>query len=263
VLSYRDLMVHLNKDVPCYGLQALGLDGVQTVHRSVNEIAAHYIHEMMTVYQDGPFFLAGSSFGGLVVYEMAQQLQDLGKPVALVAMFDAYGPGYPRRRPSTNRLKRKIYKYVRRIDTHLSNLRYTSWQGRMAYLRVKIPKLYLRVRRRFRNRLEQIQHPLPGQLKKIHSAHMGAAKRKKGYMREPRRFGGRLVLFRAQKQPLGIYTDPKLGWGSVTGEAIEVHEVAGHHTSIIYEPRVHDLAALMNKILDECYAGDCSEQVTM
>lgn len=254
VLSYRDLMIRLNPEIPCYGLQALGLDGVQTVHRSVNEIAKHYIHEMLSVHQDGPYFLAGSSFGGLVVYEMAQQLHDLGKSVALVAMFDAYGPGYPRRRPGTNRAKRKIYKYLRRIDTHFSNLRYTNWQGRMAYLRVKIPKLYLRLRRRFRNRMEQFQHPLPGQLKKIRSVHMGAAKRKKGYMREPRRFGGRLVLFRAQKQPLGIYQDQKLGWGSVTGDAIEVHEVAGHHTSIIYEPRVHDLAALLNKILDEIFS---------
>lgn len=262
VLSYRDLLVHLNPQTPCYGLQALGLDGVQTVHRNVHEIAAHYVSEILKLDGQGPFYLAGSSFGGLVAYEMAQKLHDLGKPIALVAMFDAYGPGYPRRLPSTSRLRRKVFKYLRRFDTHLSNLLYTDWQGRMAYLRVKLPRLYSRVTRRLRNKIDQILHPIPRQLKRIQSAHMGAAKRKKRHMREPRRFGGRLVLFRAEKQPLGIYPDPKLGWGSVVGEEIEVYEIPGHHTSIIYEPRVHVLAEVMNRILEETYAETKAEKTS-
>ncbi|OQY91411.1 MAG: hypothetical protein B6D39_06985 [Anaerolineae bacterium UTCFX2] len=251
VLSYRDLMMRLNKSIPCYGLQALGLDGVQTVHRNVNEIAAHYVTEVLKVDPDGPYYLAGSSFGGLVAYEMAQRLHDLGKPVAMVIMFDAYGPGYPRRLPSTSRLRRKLFKYLRRVDTHLSNLRYTDWQGRMAYMRVKVPKLTNRISRRLRNKIDQTLHPVPRQLQRVQSAHMGAAKKRKRHMREPRRFGGRLVLFRAEKQPLGIYPDPKLGWGAVVGEDIEVFEIPGHHTSIIYEPRVHLLTEHLNRVLME------------
>jgi len=235
-------------------LQALGLDGVQTVHRNVNEIASHYVKEVLTLDTGEPYYLAGSSFGGLVVYEMAQQLHDLGKRVALVAMFDAYGPGYPRRLPSTSRLRRKIFKYLRRIDTHISNMRYTNWQGQMGYLRVKIPKLYNRITRRIKNKFDQILNPVPRQLKRVQAAHMGAARRKKRSMREQRRFGGRLVLFRAAKQPLGIYPDPNLGWGKVVGDGIEVYEIPGHHTSIIYEPRVHVLADLFNRILAETHA---------
>ncbi len=253
VLSYRDMMVLLDPEIPCYGLQALGLDGVQTVHRNVNEIAAHYVTEVLTLDTGQAYYLAGSSFGGLVVYEMAQQLHDLGKEVALVAMFDAYGPGYPHRLPTTSRLRRKIFKYLRRIDTHVSNMRYTNWQGRMAYLRVKLPKLYYRVIRRIKNKVDQISNPVPRQLKRVQAAHMGAARRKKRSMREQRRFGGRLVLFRAAKQPLGIYPDPKLGWGKVVGDGIEVYEIPGHHTSIIYEPRVHVLADLFNRILAETH----------
>ena len=47
VLSYHDLMVHLDPEIPIYGLQAIGLDGMQTVHRNVNEIAAHYVKEIL------------------------------------------------------------------------------------------------------------------------------------------------------------------------------------------------------------------------
>ena len=255
VLSYHDLMTHLDSEIPIYGLQAIGLDGMQTVHRNVNEIAAHYIKEILSVQSEGPFYLSGSSFGGLVAYEMAQQIHDLGKSVALVVMFDAYGPNYPKRLPSTSRLRRKVFKYMRRIDTHISNLRYTDWQGRVTYVSVKLPKLYNRFARRVKNKVDQILHPVPRQLARVRTAHMNAARRKKRYMREERRFDGRLVLFRAEKQPLGIYPDPKLGWSTVVGDKIEVYEIPGHHTSIIYEPRVHILTEKLSQILSETQAN--------
>ncbi len=254
VLSYHDLIAYLDPDIPIYGLQAVGLDGMQTVHRNVSEIAAHYVKEILSLQPEGPYYLSGSSFGGLVSYEMAQQMHDLGKPIALVVMYDAYGPNYPKRLPSTSRLRRKVFKYLRRIDTHLSNLRFANWQGRVTYVRVKLPKLYNRLVRRVKDKLEQTMHPVPRQLARIRSVHMNAAKRRKRYMREERRFGGRLVLFRAEKQPLGIYPDPKLGWGAVVADNIEVYEIPGHHTSIIYEPRVHILAEKLSQILSEVHA---------
>jgi len=251
VLSYRDLMMRLDYDQPCYGLQAVGLDGVQTPMRSVPEVAEHYIKEILTVQPEGPYYLSGSSFGGLVAYEMAQRLFDMGKSIALVVMFDAYGPNYPKRLPSTSRLRRRIFKYLRRADTHVSNFLYTDWKGRWIYLTVKVPKLYLRISRNLRNKIDRIIHPVPQKLRKVRSAQMGAARREKRYMREMRRFSGRLVLFRAEKQPLGIYPDLKLGWGAVVGDDIEIYEIPGHHTSIIYEPRVDVLAEIFNQVLAE------------
>lgn len=251
VLSYRDLMRHLPPDQPCYGLQALGLDGTQTAQASVFEISQHYVKEVMTFQPSGPYYLAGSSFGGLVAYEMAQQLHDLGQSLALVVMIDAYGPNYPRRLPGTSRVRRKIYKYLRRIQTHLSNLTYTDWRGRLTYVQVKGRKLIKRLNRRLRKKINQVRNPLPRELRQVRNVHMGAAKRKKRHMREQRRFDGRLVLFRADNQPLGIYPDPKLGWGAVVGDYIEVYEIPGHHTSIIYEPRAPVLAQKLNQILDE------------
>ncbi len=249
VLSYRDLLAHLDPQYPVYGLQALGLDGIQTVHRNIDEITQHYVQEVLKVQPQGPFYLLGSSFGGLVVYEMAQRLHDLGHSVALVVMFDAYGPGYPRRLPTTNRIKRKLFKYIRRFETHWSNLRYTDWRGRMLYMRIKLPRLFRRIQRRLRSQLDQLLHPLPAELRRVRSANRGVARRRKRFMREPRRFDGRLVLFRAEKQPLGIYYNPRLGWENVVGDQIEVYEVPGHHTSIIYEPRVPVVAKKLNEIL--------------
>ena len=48
----------------------------------VQEIAAGYIEEIRTVQPKGPYYLGGHSFGGLVAFEMAQQLNQLGEDVA-------------------------------------------------------------------------------------------------------------------------------------------------------------------------------------
>lgn len=250
VLSYRDLLNYLAPDQPCYGLQAIGLDGVQRPHRNMDEIVDHYVKEIKTVQPSGPYYLLGSSFGGIVAYEMAQRLHDLGDKIALVVMFDSYGPNYPRRHPGTSRVKRKVFKYLRRMDTHLSSLAYTDWRGRMAYVQVKGGKLYRRLSQRLKDKTERMINPLPSELRRVRASQYKVAKRRKRKKREPRRFGGRLVLFRATKQPLGIYADPTLGWRAVS-EQIEVHEMPGHHTSLIYEPRVHRLAAKLNGIIEE------------
>lgn len=253
VLSYHDLLAHLDPAYPVYGLQALGLDGAQGLHRSVKEIAGHYLQEIYKVQPHGPYYLLGSSFGGLVAYEMAERLHAQGEEVALVVMFDAYGPGYPSRLPGTNRARRKLYKLLQRVETHWGNLGSMNWPQRMIYLRVKLPRLAGRIRRRVQARLDALLHPLPAELRKVRAANLGAArsaarKRRRG-LNEPRRCPSRLVLFRASRQPWGIYPDPKLGWGRLVGEAIEVYELPGHHTSIIYEPRAGALAQQLNKIL--------------
>ena len=48
---------------------------------------------MRRVQPDGPYQLGGWSFGGLVAYEMAQQLRAAGADVALLALLDTVAPG--------------------------------------------------------------------------------------------------------------------------------------------------------------------------
>jgi len=58
----------------------------------------------------------------------------------------------------------------------------------------------------------------------------------------PQVYPGKLTLFRAEHQPLGIYPDPTLGWGDFISGELEIHEVPGHHGSIVAEPYVRKLA---------------------
>jgi thioesterase domain-containing protein len=53
-------------------------------------MAAHYATAIRKVQRRGPYFLAGWSFGGLVAFEMAQQLIAAGEPVGWLGLFDSF-----------------------------------------------------------------------------------------------------------------------------------------------------------------------------
>ena len=57
-------------------------------HATVEAMAAEYLREVKARQPDGPYYLCGYSFGGLVAFEMARRLWESGDEVALVGLFD-------------------------------------------------------------------------------------------------------------------------------------------------------------------------------
>jgi phthiocerol/phenolphthiocerol synthesis type-I polyketide synthase E len=88
VMMYRDLSRHLGDDQPFYGLQSQGLDGSCSPLTNIEEMAAVYVKEIRRVQPHGPYFIAGYCMGGTVAFEVAQQLLQLGEPIAMLALFD-------------------------------------------------------------------------------------------------------------------------------------------------------------------------------
>jgi thioesterase domain-containing protein len=102
-LNYRRLSQYLGAERPFYGLQAQGLDGRLPPLTSVEEMAALYVKEIRGVQPKGPYCLGGGTSGGVVAFEMAQQLQAIGEEVGLLALFDTYST-----RPHKDSVTRKI-----------------------------------------------------------------------------------------------------------------------------------------------------------
>src|SRR5262249_46885240 len=71
VLNYIMLAHYLGPDQPVFGLQARGLDGQEEPFATVEEMAAHYVPQIRSVQPEGPYYLAGYSAGGTVVFEIA------------------------------------------------------------------------------------------------------------------------------------------------------------------------------------------------
>ncbi|MFN9558247.1 MAG: type I polyketide synthase, partial [Dolichospermum sp.] len=89
-IYYQDLSRHLGKEQPIYALHYGIADTTSTrlLLPKMEDLAAHYIKEMRSLQPEGPYFLMGVSFGGLVAYEMSQQLIAQGQQVGLLAVFD-------------------------------------------------------------------------------------------------------------------------------------------------------------------------------
>jgi amino acid adenylation domain-containing protein len=89
---YMPLIHSLGPDQPVYGLQASGLEPNEPLATSLEAMAAEYIDAIRVEQPRGPYQLLGWSFGGLVAYEMAHQLQEAGERIALLALLDTPRP---------------------------------------------------------------------------------------------------------------------------------------------------------------------------
>jgi len=221
VLVYRDLARRLGPDQPVYGLQAQGLDGKRPCRRRVEGMAAQYIEEIRRVQPEGPYYLGGLSFGGVVAFEMARQLRDQNQEVALVALLDTFPTNY---KPSAS----LIVKFS------------------LLPIRLKFFYLFRKARnlkRNIRRRISTLR--LPRALKNVHKANWEAARQ---YLPKP--YEGRVVLFRAKDKSLRSFDDLVIGWDELALGGLDIYEVTGDHVSIITEPQVSELA----RHLTQCMA---------
>jgi len=98
VVGFGPLARRLGPDQPFCVLQPFGLDSAAPLHRSVEAMARHYVNEIRTVQERGPYYLAGRCFGSLVAYEVARRLESAGESVALLVSLDSGGPLWRPRR---------------------------------------------------------------------------------------------------------------------------------------------------------------------
>jgi thioesterase domain-containing protein/acyl carrier protein len=84
--GYRGLAKHVH-DRPIYGLQARGVDGTTPFAPSMRAMVNDYLEQISAIQKEGPFFLLGWSFGGVVAHAMARELKHRGHEVALLGLI--------------------------------------------------------------------------------------------------------------------------------------------------------------------------------
>ena len=77
----------LGPDQPFYVLEPYRLDDLETLP-TFEEMAADYVESLRRIEPEGPYLLGGFCGGGLIVFEMAQQLLAQGQPVDLLLMIE-------------------------------------------------------------------------------------------------------------------------------------------------------------------------------
>lgn len=86
--SYRDIAASLDPKIPFYGLDNHNINYPDLQIRTIKRIAWAYITFMRDICPKGPYRLGGWSYGGVVAFEMALQLQAAGETVEDLILLD-------------------------------------------------------------------------------------------------------------------------------------------------------------------------------
>jgi thioesterase domain-containing protein len=225
VFPYHNLALRMHREQPFYGLQARGLDGREAPRDKIETMAAEYVAAVRTVQPRGPYHLGGYSFGGLVAFEMAQQLVHSGEEVGLVAAFGAGAP--PFLAPDL-------------VELAELGIKYAEDQWRLM-VNTTLPEA---------DRLAFDYDQLRAQQELLPPLHRVAAACSLAQLRyAPRPYAGKVVLFITREQQIVCKAEPTLGWWTLAAGGVEVVPIAGNHLDTFEEPQVSDLAEKLEHFL--------------
>ncbi|NIA02531.1 MAG: acyltransferase domain-containing protein, partial [Nitrospirae bacterium] len=93
VFCYKQLADVLVSDYTIYGIQSPNYTQESALSfESFEKQAAYYIQVIKKIQKNSPYFLGGFSFGGLIAYEIANQLWANDDSIGLLAMMDVIPP---------------------------------------------------------------------------------------------------------------------------------------------------------------------------
>ena len=243
VLEYHALASHLEADQPVYALQARGLDGNIPRDLTLEKMAAAYLEEIRLVQPEGPYFLAGFCFGGLLALEAAQQLRNAGQQVALVLLIQTMNPEVYLAIQKIPALRRWWYQLIKQFDLEAENLSnsgsgYILERCRRAWDMIHARLAIARDQKTGRRSADPSNLPRLYIFETLGMEHSRALAK---YVPQP--YDGNVVLFRASKQLRGQESGEYLGWEPLFRGHVEVCEVPGHQQNLMLEPNVRPLAS--------------------
>jgi amino acid adenylation domain-containing protein len=246
VFPYVHLANRLGSNQPCYGLQARGLEEGQEPHKRIEEMAAFYIDAVRTVQAKGPYLLGGWSMGGVVAFEMAQQLHALGENTALLALLDTRIPSAHEEFTDDNFEVTLLVDFIRYFGLSLD--------PKDSLSRLSKHELLERV-------LEHAKRAglVPSDIEVSHAQPFielckADFRATQNYVLH--QYPGRITLFKAREELAEALSDPTLGWSEWASGGVKVEVVPGNHATMVYKPQVEVLAEKLRTLLDQVEATE-------
>jgi acyl transferase domain-containing protein len=240
VLRYEHLARQFPDDQTIYAIESRGLSGLP-VDYSVEAMARHYVEQIRKRQPQGPYFVAGHSFGGLVTYEIARQLTAQNETMGLVGLLDTFQrslseedallqpePVPVGKLPILQRLIADIRAQFT-VRDHLGYMR-----ERKKFIQAWVTKT---VYRSAYNSCSRFGWAMPAFLKDVKEANWIANDNF-----TPGTYESTVVFFRCQNR---LDTDPPDSspiWKRLVKGEVVIREVPGDHNSMLREPNVRVLA---------------------
>lgn len=259
-LLYRGLALRLNSERAIYGVEPLRAAG-GFAHTRIDEMAANYVDRIRAIRPHGPYLLAGLCAGGVIAFEMARQLEELGEGVAFVGIIDAADVATATRPFHITRARLKRVRTLAMQSNSLllfpvlcrRALNAAAWEVGSRFRKARDRQMVRQLRRANLvdaspsvTNVDSISF-----LKLYEVAHR--QHRPTGLLK-----GGKVVLFKAMfgngtvdDAPYReVYRDVALGWGKRVAGEVNVVPVPGGHSSALQEPHVEILARRFQDAVD-------------
>lgn len=243
VLFFNNIARNMDPDQPVYGFQPRGLNGVDEPFETLEDMAAEYIAALLKKDFGDTYALAGYSYGGIVAFEMARQLQAMGKQVKMLAMFDTYAY-------NSGHFETGLPRYITKMKRQLPKLLFIT--GSL----IRQPMETIHYQQAFFVRKYNefavyvgLQRPLESDTAedKVNEKYEAAYRR---YRMQPSD-ACLIDLFRVDTR-LYFLDDPiYLGWKPYALKGIMVHNVKGDHKTFLMPPNDKDFAILLQRLMDE------------
>jgi acyl transferase domain-containing protein/thioesterase domain-containing protein len=243
VLFYEQLATALGPNQPFYAFQSPYVTQSNLGEMTIEEFAALYIKEMRDFYPKGPYLLGGASFGGLVAYEMAQQLCAQGVEPPLLILFDTLVPGSGERMD----LKAKVSTFGQNIQKEGARFLFRKATEEIDYWRGWFVRRYQHAAYRL---YRFAGWDLPSVLRYSHAEKMHWRTMMHINFRP---YTGKVVLMRAVDAGFdsqGKLQDPTLGWGALVKGGLEIFDVSGDHYNVISERNVGAITKKIETLLE-------------
>ena len=242
VLCYVSLSRYLGSDRPFYGLQAQGFNGGEEALTTVEDMASLYVKAIREFKPEDPYQIGGWSFGGVVAYEVAQQLQQQGQEVSLLALLDSYMPILLDRKKKID--DRYLVGVLSRVFGGMFGQDNLVSKAELEGLRIDEQINYIIEKARkvgiFPPEVEEQEN------RRILDVLVGTLKATYAYRR--RSYPGKVTIFRAENKHV-MASDPQLVWVELFSvldvKDMQIISVPGNHYTFILEPHVRVLAEML------------------
>jgi thioesterase domain-containing protein len=224
-----DCYVHLVRNLPdemrVYGLPSNGkLTGSE--FETIEEMAKQHVESIRPVQPIGPYRLAGYCFGGLLAFEIAQQLLAVGETVeSLIVFHHPMKPLETFRFPRTMRQFRALLSNSRLAIRDLIRSQ-TSFKGCVAEVGAWLNRTMIMRSEDRMNEAPQTGFWHCGPLSpQEHERSLAQYRALKKY--QPRQYSGAVTLFRHRRLPIMQPYDECMGWSETCSSEITVKIVDG------------------------------------
>ena len=239
VLNFSSLAEHIDEERPIFGLQARALNGEDAPEETIQQIAEYYLGEILQHNPDGPYLIAGYSFGGYVAVEIEKQMQAMGKKIQMLIMFDTDA--------EKTEYKDWYYLFPRKVKRNLPIF--------ISFLKSILKQPVSTFKNRFASHppafLSNYFYRKDSKgffqlIKKIKEKHLVAFR---NYKMGP--FNNKVYLFKAKICVHYVNDAAFLGWKIYAKKGVELFEVPGDHLSMLLAPHVEQFADVLEKTLDK------------